>query len=54
MCSLVLLSPRSIFRMSGWWSRNRRCGPPQVLSDGGQNKLVLSASWATQSQPTEL
>jgi hypothetical protein len=24
------------------------------LSNGGQNKLVLSASWTTQSEPTEL
>jgi hypothetical protein len=35
-------------------SRNQRCEPPQVLSNGGQNKLVLSASWTTQSQPAEL
>jgi hypothetical protein len=25
------------------------CEPSQVLSDGGQNKLILGASWATQS-----
>src|SRR3977135_1695202 len=39
--------------MSGWWSRNQRCEPPQVLGDGSQNKLILGASWATQSKPTE-
>ena len=40
--------------MSGWRSRNQRGEPPQVLSDGSKNKLILGASWATQSQPTEL
>ena len=32
------------------WRRpgDERCKPPQVLSDGGQNKLILRA-WATQS-----
>jgi hypothetical protein len=40
--------------LSGWRSRNQRYEPPQVLSNGGQNKLVLSASWTTQSKPTEL
>jgi len=39
--------------MSGGRSRNQRCEPPQVLGDGSQNKLILSASWATQSKPTE-
>ena len=39
--------------LNGWRSRNQRCKPPQVLGDGGQNKLVLGASWATQSKPTE-
>src|SRR5882672_3270822 len=39
--------------MSGWRSRNQRCEPPQVLGDGRQNKLILRAAWATQSQPTE-
>jgi hypothetical protein len=33
---------------------NQRCKSPQVLSDGGQNKLILGASWTTQSKPTEL
>jgi len=40
--------------LSGWRSRNQRYEPPQVLSNGGQNKLVLSASWTTQSKSTEL
>src|SRR5450756_1115000 len=40
--------------LSGWRSRNQRCEPPQVLGDGRQDKLVLGASWTTQSQPTEL
>ena len=40
--------------MSGWWwSRNKRREPPQVLGDGGQNKLILRALWAAQSKPTE-
>ena len=39
---------------SGWRSRNQRCEPSQVLSDGGQNKLILGASWTTQSKPAEL
>ena len=38
---------------SGWLSRNQRCEPPRVLSDGGQNKLILGASGATQSQSAE-
>jgi hypothetical protein len=40
--------------LNGWRSRNQRCKPPQVLGDGGQNKLVLGASWTTQSKPTQL
>jgi hypothetical protein len=40
--------------MGGWRSRNQRCEPSQVLSDSGQNKLILGASRATQSEPTEL
>jgi hypothetical protein len=31
----------------GWWPSNQRCEPPQVLSDRGQNKLILGASRAT-------
>jgi hypothetical protein len=27
--------------------------PPQILSDGGKNKLILGASRAAQSKPTE-
>jgi hypothetical protein len=49
--TFTLLSTQSL---SGGRSRNQRCEPPQVLSNGGQNKLVLSASWTTQSEPTEL
>jgi hypothetical protein len=45
---------RNTLSMSGWRSGNQRCKSPQVLSDGGQNKLILGASWATQSKPTEL
>jgi len=37
----------------GCRARDQRREPSQVLSDGGQNKLILGASWATQSQPTE-
>ena len=40
--------------LSGWRSRNQRCEPAQVLSDGGQNKLILGASWTTQSKSAEL
>src|SRR3954470_17676666 len=37
-----------------WWrSRDQRCEPPQVLSDSGQNKLILGASWTTQSKSAE-
>ncbi|MET4035861.1 hypothetical protein ABIB94_007558 [Bradyrhizobium sp. JR7.2] len=39
--------------MSGWWSRNQRREPPQILSDGSQNKLVLGAPWAAQSKSAE-
>ena len=45
---------RNAQSLSGRRSRNQRCEPSQVLSDGGQNKLVLGASRATQSEPTEL
>jgi hypothetical protein len=34
--------------------RDQGCEPPQVLSDGGQNKLILGTSWTTQSKPAEL
>ena len=39
--------------LNGWRPSNQRCKPPQVLGDGGQNKLVLGASWTTQSKPAE-
>ena len=45
---------RNTQSLSGWRSRNQRCEPPQVLSDGGQNKLILGASWTTQSKSAEL
>ena len=51
--STQLLRLRSTQGMSGWWSRNQRCDPPQVLGDGGQNKPILGASRAAQSKPTE-
>jgi hypothetical protein len=37
-----------------WWSSDQRSEPPEILSDGGQNKLILGASGATQSKPSEL
>ena len=40
--------------LNGWRPSDQRCKSPQVLSDGGQNKFVLGASWTTQSKPTEL
>jgi hypothetical protein len=40
--------------MSRWRPRDQGCEPPQVLSDGGQNKLILGASWTTQPKPAEL
>jgi hypothetical protein len=40
--------------LSGWRPGDKRREAPQVLSNGGQNKLVLSASWTTQSKPTKL
>jgi hypothetical protein len=37
-----------------WWrSRDQRCEPPQVLGDGGENKLIQGTLRATQSEPTE-
>ena len=30
------------------------CEPAQVLSDGGQNKLILGGSWTTQTKSAEL
>ena len=48
------LTLRNTQSLSGWRPRDQRCEPPQVLSDGGQNKLILGASWTTQSKPTEL
>ena len=39
---------------SGWWPSDQRCEPPQVLGDGGQNELILGASWTAQSKPAEL
>jgi hypothetical protein len=47
------LTLRDAQSLSGWQSRDKRCEPSQVLSDGGANKLILSASWTTQSKPTE-
>ena len=38
---------------SRWRPSDQRCEPPQILSDGGQNKFILSASWATKPKPTE-
>ena len=38
---------------SGWRPGDQRCEPPQVLGDGGQNKLILGASWTAQSKPAE-
>jgi hypothetical protein len=40
--------------LSGWWSSDQRCEPPQVLGNGSQNKLILGASWTAQSKPAEL
>ena len=45
---------RSTENLSGWRSRNQRCEPAQVLSDGGQNKLIPGAWWTTQSKSAEL
>ena len=39
--------------MSGWWSRDQRREAPQILSDGSQNKLILGASRAAQSQSAQ-
>ena len=40
--------------LSGWRSRNQQCEPSQILGDSGQNELILGASWASQTKPTEL
>jgi len=45
---------RDAHSLSGWWPRDQLCKASQILSDGGQNKLVLGASWTTQSKSTEL
>ena len=37
-----------------WRACDQRCEPPQVLSDSGQNKLILGASWTAQSKSAEL
>src|SRR6266567_3990587 len=39
--------------LSGWWPSDQRCEPSQVLGDSGQNKLILGASRAAQSQSIE-
>jgi hypothetical protein len=44
---------RDAQNLSGRRPSDQRCKPPQVLGDGSQNKLILGASWATQSKPTE-
>src|ERR1700712_3861259 len=44
---------RNTESLSGWRSGNQRCEPAQVLSDGGQNKLILGGSWTTQSKSAE-
>jgi hypothetical protein len=45
---------RNTENLGGRRSCNQRCEPAQVLSDGGQNKLILGASWTTQSKSAEL
>ena len=47
------LTLRNTQSLSGWRSGNQRREPSQVLSNGGQNKFVLNASWTTQSKPAE-
>jgi hypothetical protein len=44
---------RDAQNLSGWRPGDQHCEPPQVLSDGRENKLVLHASWAAQSKSTE-
>ena len=44
---------RDAQNLGWWWPRDQRCEPSQVLSDGSKNKLILGASWATQSKSTE-
>jgi hypothetical protein len=38
---------------AGSWPSDQRCEPSQVLSEGGKDKFILGASWATQSKSTE-
>ena len=47
------LTLRNTQSLSGWWSGSQRCEPPQVLSNGGQNELILGTSWTPKSKPTE-
>ena len=44
---------RDAQNLGRWRSRDQRREPSQVLSDGGQNELILGASGTTQSQSTE-
>ena len=37
-----------------WRPGDQRGEPSQVLSNGGQNELILGASWTAQSKPAEL
>jgi hypothetical protein len=39
--------------LSGWRPSDHCCKPPEVLSYGGENELILGASRAAQSKPTE-
>ena len=52
--SYATFTLRSTQSMNGWWPSDQGCEPPQILCDGSQNKFILGASWATQSQPTKL
>jgi hypothetical protein len=47
------LTLRDAQSLSGWWPSDQRCEPSQVLSDGGENELILGASRATKSEPPE-
>jgi hypothetical protein len=40
--------------LSWWWPTGQRCKLPQVLGDGGKDKFILCASWATQSKSTKV
>jgi hypothetical protein len=51
-CRLHWLREARISRWRG--ANNQLCKPSQVLRDGGKRKLILGATWTTQSKTAKL